>query len=105
MANDNTPHTFVTGAFQEGEQGGRAPEETCQVCGKDPRNLLHKQAVVTPLGDAVLQVVRCAVSLTPTNSTTALLGLLLEATTEVARIMGVNPEQLAAMIPAYKRSN
>lgn len=35
------PHAFVRGKFQRGERGGQWPEETCDVCGRDPRNAVH----------------------------------------------------------------
>lgn len=39
---ENTPHAFVPGKFKRGERGGMWPEETCAVCERDPRNLVHK---------------------------------------------------------------
>lgn len=38
----NSPHAFVRGKFERGERGGQWPEETCDVCGRDPRNAIHK---------------------------------------------------------------
>jgi hypothetical protein len=38
---NKTPHAFVRGKFRRGERGGQWPEETCDVCGCDPRNAVH----------------------------------------------------------------
>lgn len=34
-------HAFVKGEFQPGERGHQMPDETCAVCGRDPRNSIH----------------------------------------------------------------
>lgn len=34
-------HAFVHGRFKAGERGGQMPNETCDVCGRDPRNMIH----------------------------------------------------------------
>jgi hypothetical protein len=36
-----TPHVFVLPKWWSGERGHRKPEETCDVCGLDPRNSIH----------------------------------------------------------------
>jgi hypothetical protein len=41
-ADANSPHAFVRGKFDRGERGGQWPEETCDVCGRDPHNVIHK---------------------------------------------------------------
>lgn len=38
---DPAPHAFVVGKFRRGERGGMWPEETCDVCGYDPHNMIH----------------------------------------------------------------
>lgn len=38
----DSPHVFVHGKFKRGERGGQWPEETCDVCGRDPHNAIHK---------------------------------------------------------------
>ena len=34
-------HAFERGHFRRGERGGMWPEETCEVCGRDPRSPIH----------------------------------------------------------------
>lgn len=41
-------HVFVPGKFQRGDRGGQWPEETCDVCGKDPRNVVHNSSKEKP---------------------------------------------------------
>jgi predicted Zn-ribbon and HTH transcriptional regulator len=36
-----SPHKFAPGKFKRGDRGGQQPEETCDVCGYDPRNVIH----------------------------------------------------------------
>lgn len=36
-------HPFVIGKFKRGDRGGQWPEETCDVCGTDPRNAIHQE--------------------------------------------------------------
>jgi hypothetical protein len=40
----DAPHAFVVGKFERGERGHQMPEETCVVCGRDPRNSVHHDA-------------------------------------------------------------
>lgn len=40
-------HAFVRGRFKAGEHGGQMPDETCDVCGRDPRNTIHDVKLVT----------------------------------------------------------
>lgn len=35
-------HPFVAGRFAAGSRGGQWPSETCDVCGRDPRNEVHR---------------------------------------------------------------
>jgi len=42
VKDEDLPHAFVRGRFRRGERGGQTPEETCDVCGRDPRNVVHR---------------------------------------------------------------
>jgi len=35
-------HPFVRGKFEPGTRGGQTPDETCDVCDRDPRNVVHQ---------------------------------------------------------------
>lgn len=37
----NERHAFVRGEFLPGTRGHQMPDETCAVCGRDPRNTIH----------------------------------------------------------------
>jgi hypothetical protein len=35
-------HPFVRGRFEPGTRGGMTPDETCDVCDRDPRDVVHQ---------------------------------------------------------------